>query len=329
MNTQISFFILIGVCLILSFLFSGMEAGVFALSRLRIRQQVRSGRRSAILLHGYLEKPEDFLWTILVGNSLAALSALSMIVVGLHKTLGGDPVAFVLAFCAIAFVFHGLFDLLPKTLFRLFPTRLCLLVVVPFRFLHAILSPIVSLMTLISNGLLWLTGGTRFKGHIFGDRSELRMVMQQSDYNLSSEEKAMINRVLDLQNVTLRSVTVPFSKVAGVMVETPAREMLKLCRETGFTRVPVWQAGKEGRRVIGIASVRSMLFMTDLDCEKPAGAFVQPALYLREDLRLEEALRRMQRAGQRLAIVVAIDRREIGIVSLQDILRSIFGEVSL
>ncbi len=326
---NVSLAILIGVCLILSFLFSGMEAGVFALSRLRIRQQVRAGERSALVLHRYLEEPEDFLWTILVGNSLAAFTALSLLGVGLHKALSGFPIAFVLAFGAVAFVVHALFDLLPKMLFRLFPTRLCLLLVLPFRFFHFILSPIVSLMTLISNSLLWLSGGTQFKGHVFGNRSELRVVMQQSDYDLTSEEKAMINRVLDLQTITLRSVTVPFAKVVGVMVDTPARELLQLCRDSGFTRLPVWRPEGAGRRVVGIASLRSMLYRKELDESKPAGAFVQPALYLREDLRLEEVLQRMQRAGQRLAIVVGIDQREIGIVSLQDILKSIFGEVSL
>ena len=66
------------VCLVLSFLLSGMEAGVFALSRLRIRQQMRAGRRSAEVLHRYLENPEDFLWTILVGNTLANFCILGL-----------------------------------------------------------------------------------------------------------------------------------------------------------------------------------------------------------------------------------------------------------
>ncbi len=61
------------LCLIVSFFLSGMEAGVFALSRLRVRQQMRGGRRSARVLQGFLENPENFLWTIVVGNTLANL----------------------------------------------------------------------------------------------------------------------------------------------------------------------------------------------------------------------------------------------------------------
>src|SRR5256885_16355439 len=62
----------------LSFFMSGMEAGVFALSRLRIRQLMRAGKLRAKVLHGYLERPEDFLWTILVGNTLANFVAGSL-----------------------------------------------------------------------------------------------------------------------------------------------------------------------------------------------------------------------------------------------------------
>jgi CBS domain containing-hemolysin-like protein len=72
-----------------------------------------------------------------------------------------------------------------------------------------------------------------------------------------------------------------------------------------------------------------LLFQPALDTSRPAGEYAKPALFLDEDLRLEVALRRMQRGGQRLAIVLSRDRREIGFLSLQDILKVIFGEVSL
>src|SRR5262249_59717198 len=68
-----------------SFFMSGMEAGVFALNRLRIRHRMREGNRRAAALHGYLENPEDFLWTILVGNTLANIGAVSIGVTWLHR----------------------------------------------------------------------------------------------------------------------------------------------------------------------------------------------------------------------------------------------------
>ena len=79
--------LLFATCLVLSFILSGMEAGVFALSRLRIRRQMRAGKRSARVLHDYLENPENFLWTILVGNTVANFIILGWIVNILHEAL--------------------------------------------------------------------------------------------------------------------------------------------------------------------------------------------------------------------------------------------------
>ena len=328
MKLEFSFVLFAGLCFALSFLFSGMEAGVFALSRLRIRQQMRAGVRRAALLHGYLENTENFLWTILIGNTLATFLAFGMIMIGLYDALSKQPIVFLLAFVLIAFLFYTLGDLLPKMLFRQFPTRLCLAMAVPFRFINIGLSPLVSLMTWFSNRLLRLTGGASSRGQLFASRSELRMAMQESAHMLTSEERSMIARVLDLQNRTVRSITVPLQKVVGVGAEAPAQEMLRLCQQHGLTRLPVWQTGAV-RRIVGIANLRSYLYASDFNPEKPAGIYVTPALFLREDLRLEEALRRLQRSGQRLAIVLGLDQRELGIVSLQDILKVIFGDIRL
>src|SRR5881394_465676 len=124
--------LLFAACLILSFVFSGMEAGVFALSRLRIRQQMRAGKRSAQVLYGYLEHPENFLWTILVGNTLANFIILGWLIAILHRVFQVHRLWFVAVFSVTVFLFFAFFDLLPKMLFRSFPNRLCLVLARPF-----------------------------------------------------------------------------------------------------------------------------------------------------------------------------------------------------
>src|SRR5207248_2695872 len=114
-----------------------------------------------------------------------------------------------------------------------------------------------------------------------------------------------------------------------VTTVTSLGEALALCREHHFTRLPVWDKRDDQSRVIGLLTCNALLYQPDLDANKTAGEYVKPALYLEEDLRLEVALRRMQRSGQRLAIVLGRERREIGLISLQDVLGVIFGEVSL
>ena len=316
-------------CLAVSFVLSGMEAGVFALSRLRIRQQMRAWKASAKVLHDYLDNPEDFLWTILVGNTVANFLILGWLVVRLHSALGDFRIWFVVVFSVAVFLFYAFFDLLPKMLFRMYPNRLCVLLARPFRFLHLALRPLVALVETFSGALLRWRGGKVFTGHLFGNREELRLVMQDSAQAFTSEERAMINRVLDLQTLTVRQAMKPLDQAVAITAQTPVSVALALCRERRLTRLPVWESRDGGQRIIGLLALNTLLYQPALDMAKPVGDYVKPALFLDEDLRLEVALRRLQRSGQRLAIVLSRERRELGILSLQDVLKVIFGEVSL
>ena len=94
-------------------------------------------------------------------------------------------------------------------------------------------------------------------------------------------------------------------------------------------RLPVWEERDGRRRISGVFTLHAVLYQTALDPARPVADFVRPAAFLAEDLRLELALRQMQRSGQRLAIVLGPDRRETGILTLDDTLKAIFGEVSL
>jgi CBS domain containing-hemolysin-like protein len=306
-----------------------MEAGVFALSRLRIRQQMRAGRKSAQALHNYLENPENFLWTILVGNTVVNFFSVGLIVIVLYQSLHAHKLWFILIFSAIVFLFYAFFDLLPKMLFRAFPNRLCMAMARPFRIIHLLLHPLVWLVEWASAALLRWTGGKAFTGHLFGNREELRFVMQESAHALTTEERAMINRVLDLPSLTVRQIARPLEQAVTVEVKSPVRTALELCRKHHFSRLPVWESRDGRRRIAGFVIMDVLLFQPDLNPEKPLADYVRPALYLDEDLRLEIALRRMQRSGQRLAIVLGRDRREIGLVTLEDIFKVVFGEVSL
>jgi putative hemolysin len=317
------------LCLALSFLLSGMEAGVFALSRLRVRRLMRAGRSSARSLHGFLENPENFLWTILVGNTIVNFIILGSIIPLLHDLLGGQRVVFALGFGAIVFLFYALFDLLPKMLFQTYPTRLCMFFAKPFRLVHLALRPLVALVERSSAFLLHWTGGKTFTGRLFGNREELRQVMQESAQAFTTEERTMINRVLDLQNLTVREVTIPLAQAVMVSAQTPTRDAIALAAERGLARLPVWEMRDGRQRTVGIIVLDNLLYHAALDVEKPVAEHVRPAVFLDEDMRLEVALRRMQRGGQRLAVVLGRDKREAGVVSMEDILKVIFGEVKL
>ena len=329
MNTGILTWMLLALCLGASFLLSGMEAGVFALSRLHVRRLARTGKPSAKLLHSFLEKPENFLWTILVGNTLANFLILGWTLLKLHTALLGHNVWIVVVFAAAVFLFYTLLDLLPKMFFRAHPNQLCLAAAPVFRLVHFVLSPLVAMVEGVSQMALRLTGGRAFTGRLFGSREEMRTVMQESSQSLTSDERAMINRVLDLQNITVRQIAKPLAQAVTVEAETPLGDAFRLGRERRLWRLPVQETRDGLPRIAGLLPLGPLLFRDDLDLQKPAAAHMTPALFVNENVRLEVALRLMQRAGHRLAIVLARDGAETGVVSLEDILKVMFGEVKL
>jgi len=302
---------------------------VFALNRLRVRRLARAGKPSAKLLHGFLEKPENFLWTILVGNTLANFLILGWTFLELHEWLLGHRVWIAVSFAAAAFLFYALFDLLPKMFFRAHPNQLCLGAAPVFRLVHVVLSPLVAMVEGVSRTALQLTGGRALTGRLFGSREEMRSVMQESSQALTSDERAMINRVLDLQNFTVRQIATPLAQVVAVGAQTPLGDAFRLGRERKLWRLPVQETRDGLPRIAGLLALGPLLFRDDLDLQKPAGAHMTPALFVNENMRLEVALRLMQRAGHRLAIVLARDGSETGIVSLEDILKVMFGEMKL
>jgi len=316
--------------LALSFLLSGMEAGVFALNRLRIRRLARAGDPAARLLHNLLEKPERFLWTILVGNTLVNFIILGWTITMLHDWLAGQRGLDILIFAAVVFLFYTFFDLLPKMLFRAHPNSMCLSVAGIFRLIYVALRPFVSLIEEGSRLLLRTVQGRALAARLFGNREEMRAVMQEAAQTFTRGEHAMINRVLDLQNLTVSQIAIPLARVITVGASEPLAGMLVLARTKNLSRFPVWELPAPGtRRLAGLLNVGPLLFRDDLDLQRPASAYMEPALFMDENTRLEDALRRMQRGGQHLAIILARDGRERGIVTMEDILKVMFGEMKL
>ncbi len=329
MNMNLLNWLILAACLGPSFLLSGMEAGVFALNRLRVRRLARGGNPSAKLLHGFLENPERFLWTIVVGNTLSNFLILGWLVVELQPLFLGHPAWAIAVFAAAVFLFYALFDLLPKMLFRAWPNQLCLSAANLFRPIHFVLGPLVLTVEDVSKAVLRWTGGRTLPGRLFGNREEMLAVMQESGQVLTTDERAMVNRVLGLQNITVRQIATPLAQTVTIQTRMPIAGALALARERKLSRLPVWET-RDGRPCIaGLLRLGPLLYHDDLDLQEPAAAHMTPALFLGEDTRLEVALRRMQRAGERLAIVLARDGRELGVVSLEDILKLMFGEVKL
>ena len=319
----------LGFCLLVSFFLSGMETGLFEMSRLRVRRMMREGDVRAARLQSFLDDPEDCLWTILVGNTLANFFAVLLVLLFLQNVLdwGSRPLLFWLMFSLGGLGYYALFELLPKMLFRQYPNRLCLWLSRPFAVVHGLMRPLVWVLRLISRLILTFSGGRAASGRLFGDREELRQVMQESSAGLTADERVMIDRVLDLQSIPVRAIVTPLQPGEPAMLETPVIDLLQRVAADNHVHVPVWKLVDGTRRVAGVINVRQLTFLPEADQQQPVGTFLESALFMEEDTRLEMLLRAMQRSGQRVVIVLDRRQREIGLVRLADILGTVFGKM--
>ena len=316
--------ILLIVSSVISFIFSGIEAGVYLINRSRIRLQVREGNKKATVLLNLQREPENFYLTVLLGNTIAN-GVFAMVMALMLKEIPSD-LLFLSLFLLCIFTLYTFCDLLPKKLFSRFPEKLSLAVARPFRVTQFLLTPFVSLIQALFGNTLAGAVGQPLAKRLFSNREELRKLMEDSDEGLSDGERTMISQVLRLSERTLGQAAIPLNLSVTASADSPISSVVDLCRNHRIARVPIWKFGGGQRKVVGVVTLKTSLYREDYDGSKPAGEYMQPALFLPADLKVEAALKRMQRSGQWLAIVTSESQKEAGIISLQDILKVVFSD---
>jgi putative hemolysin len=316
--------ILLVISSVISFIFSGIQTGVYSINRSRIRLHGREGNKKAALLLNLQREPENFYVTVLLGNTIA--NGVFAIVAALMLTEIPSDLLFWSLFLLCIFTLYTFCDLLPKKLFSRFPEKLSLAIARPFRVTQFLLTPFVSLIQALFGNTLADAVSQPLAKRLFSNREELRKLMEDSDDGLSDEERTMISQVLRLSERTLGQAAIPLNLSVTASADSSISSVVDLCRNHRIARVPIWKFGGGQRKVVGVVTLKTSLYRADYDGSKLAGDYMQPALFLPADLKVETALKRMQRSGQWLAIVTSESQKEAGIVSLQDILKVVFSD---
>lgn len=310
-----------------AFLFSGMEAGMLALNPLRLHRNARMGKKSAMKLLRYLENPEMFLWINLIGGTTAHFISVCILTLTFYQY--AQPY-FLLMILGSLVGLYVVGDLVPKMIFRRKPQFFCALGLPFFRVFYLAMYPLVKAAVWIVSMLFWKRHHASYEKRLLSNRVELRRLMKNSDPDITREERLMIEHVMDFFDMTLKDMVIPMSKVKSISSNAKLAEAIELSKESTFTRLPVYQvvAGGE-RQTLGILSMKKVLYIEDLDEERAITDFINPPIRFRPEVHLRDALEKMQKTGQRMAIVLDNEGRELGIVTLQDILGGIFGKLNL
>ncbi|MEV6342257.1 hemolysin family protein [Actinoplanes sp. NPDC051851] len=320
--------LLVLILVLVNAAFSGSEMALVSLrdSQLqRLERQSRGGRVLARLARD----PNRFLGTVQIGITLAGFLASATAAVSLATPLIGvlgflgsaaRPVAVTLVTMALAFVTLVLGELAPKRIAMQRPEGWALAVARPLDLLARISRPVVWLLGKATDLAVRLAGGDPGAQREEVTTEEIRdMVAARQDF--SAEQRTIISGAFEIAGRILREILVPRRDVFTLPSGTPAPGALGLLIESGHSRAPVTgPAGLDD--AVGVVHLRDLIGV-----DRPVDELTRPVLYLPDTLRVSDALRQMRAERRQLALVVDERGAVDGIVTMEDLVEEIVGEI--
>jgi putative hemolysin len=314
---------IIGLSLLVTALFSAAEMSFIAANRVRLRHMAEGGNRTAIRYLDAFRSPERLLSTAMMGVTIAHITASSVATWALLPVVGGAAALLVtVALTPIMLVFG---EVIPKAVARERATGLILWLFPVIETLGRLLTPLTWGANALVGRALALFGRERTSTRQFVSREELQLLLQMEpeEADVTVSEAEMIDKIFDLGETAVREVMVPLVDVAA-LAETATREdAVRLIQERGFSRIPVFTD-----RVFNIVGV-----VTAMDLLRRGGeatdvrALMRPATYVPETKRIDDLLREMQKNRVQLAVVVDEYGGAVGIVTVEDIVEEVVGEI--
>lgn len=319
------------ICLALSFFFSGSETALTAFSRARMLRMEKAGNRRAAIVNRLLMARERLIGGILLGNNAANIAA-SSLATGLMLTWFGDVgvVYATFAMTAIVVVFS---EVLPKTIAINAPERIALMVARPVEWVVGVLGPVLICVERFVRWFLALFGLRIGESRpILSAREELRGAVDllQRDGSVEKHDRDMVGGVLDLRELQVSDVMIHRTEIIGACVDDAPEEVVKAILAAPVTRIPLWSRAPDN--FVGILHVRDLLVAIQEQGGQLAKidvvSLARPPWFVPTLRPLTEQLKAFRRRKTPLALVVDEYGEVMGLVTLEDILEEIVGDIT-
>ena len=304
------------MCLAVSFTFTGIEAGILSVNRVRLRHHSKHGDRAARSLERMLEHPRRLLLTVLVVTNVANITALVLIT---DLAVGNcGKIGYVYSLLLALPVWLLGLGLLPKALFRRFPYRALVRLSVLIQAAHLLLAPVFYLVE-------WLTipfAGRRLTpgiGMILA-RDELKFVTGESARLgvIRGLERDIIHSIVDFRNLRGKDVMVNWSDVISAPETSTAQQLVDLARQHDLDRIPITA---ESGAVVGL--VQTLDVLLDYRPRQTAARYLRRIVQALPDDTAHRIVRRLRAARLTLAAICDPDGTPLGIVSTHDLVQRI------
>ena len=315
------------LCVVLSAFFSGTETALMSLNRYRLRHRVRKGEVAARLTERLLERPDRLIALILLGNTLANVTAGSIVTLVTLETWGEQWLAVANGSLTVVLLLFA--EVGPKTFGALHPEKLALPSGYVYRPLLVVTFPVIWLINLFANGILRLIGApaqARATHSLSAD--ELRTVVAEAGALIPLRHQEMLVSILDLERITVDDIMVPRNEIAGIDLHDDWDEIETALKEAQHTRMPVYEGDLD--HIVGVLHMKRVVReMVRGELDRPrliALAARQEPVYVPEGTTLNQQLVAFQGQRRRHAYVVDEYGDVQGLVTLEDILEEIVGE---
>ena len=323
-NDTILFIVLI-VLLALSAFFSSAETALTTVNRIRIRNLADEGNKNAKTVLKITDDSSKMLTAILIGNNIVNLSAASLTTT-LAYSLGGSMVAIASGILTVAILLFG--EITPKTMATIHAEKVSLAYAPIIHIFMKIMTPVVFIINGLTNVVLFILRVDPNDHKRAMTENELRTIVNVSheDGVIESEEKEMIYNVVDLGDAKAKDVMVPRVHVTFADVNCTYEELIDIFREDKFTRLPIYEDTTDN--VIGTINMKDLL-LYDYGNTKEFHIrdIMREAYFTYEYKNISELLVEMRQASFNIAIVLDEYGETSGLITLEDILEEIVGEI--
>src|SRR5205807_2765181 len=319
-------FAILLVSLLLCALSSAAETSFTSISRIKLKDLVEEGNQQAIQIEKTLSNPNKFLLTILIVNRVAVIVAASMATVlalRFSHTFG-ELIATILT-SLVVLIFC---EITPKTVAVQNPLRWARAFVKPVRAISWLLQPVVWTLSTITNTLVRLIGGQVRHPGPFVTEEELRLLVTVGEEQgvLEEEETEMIHSIFEFADTTVREVMIPRIDMVTLESDATVNEAVDLALQGGFSRIPVYEESIDN--IIGVLFTKDMLKQLREDHNSlPIRELVRPPYFVPESKKLDDLLHEIRQKRTHMAIVVDEYGSVAGLVTIEDLVEEIVGDI--
>jgi putative hemolysin len=328
--------------ILLNGFFVAAEFALVAVRRTRVEEMVAAGVPGALLVENMVRRLDRAIAATQLGITLASIAlgwisepALALVIAPLFEGLAAGlsavathTVAGGLAFCFITFVHVVFGELVPKTLALQSPDKTALWIARPFEVFVRLTRLVVVLIYGSANLVLRLFGHQPASGtQMAHSVAELALLIEDTEEAgiLDPEQADMVQNVFRLSNKTVADCMVSRDKMAALELTTPEAKVLEAVRSGAHTRMPVYEGQVDN--IVGIVNTKDLFFLFSLRGVVVLEDALYPAVFLRPDESVANALRLFRRAHRPMALIRDESGQILGLVTLEDILEEIIGDI--